>query len=74
MLDIKFIRENADVVRDAAAKKNLDPKVIDELLAVDEKRRAMNSSNTTCFSRRKTDSLGWRPWRVGLSPTISEPG
>ena len=39
MLDIKFIRENADVVRDAAKKKNLDPKVIDELLDVDKQRR-----------------------------------
>ena len=41
MLDIKFIRENAEVLRDAAAKKNLDPNLIDELLAVDEKRRVL---------------------------------
>ncbi len=41
MLDIKFIRENAAAVRDAATKKNLDPKVIDELLAVDETRRGL---------------------------------
>ena len=41
MLDIKFIRENADVLRDASSKKNLDPKVIDELLAVDETRRSL---------------------------------
>ena len=41
MLDIKFIRENADVVRDAAAKKGMDPVFIDELLRVDEVRRGL---------------------------------
>jgi seryl-tRNA synthetase len=41
MLDIKFIRENAQVLRDAAMKKNLDPSIIDQLLAIDEKRRAL---------------------------------
>ena len=46
--DIKFIRENADVVRDAATKKNLDPKVIDELLDTDEQRRAMIQKLETC--------------------------
>jgi seryl-tRNA synthetase len=39
MLDIKFIRENAEVLKDASIKKNLDPAVIDELLEVDTKRR-----------------------------------
>jgi len=39
MLDIKFIRENAELLKDVAAKKNLDPKVIDELLRVDKARR-----------------------------------
>jgi seryl-tRNA synthetase len=39
MLDIKFIRDNADIVRDAAAKKNIDPQLIDELLGVDKRRR-----------------------------------
>ncbi|MDO8603846.1 MAG: serine--tRNA ligase [bacterium] len=40
MLDIKFIRENADLVKDAAEKKNI---VFDvqELLTVDESRRAL---------------------------------
>ena len=41
MVDIKFIREHADEVKDAAAKKNMDPGVIDELLKVDEERRAL---------------------------------
>jgi seryl-tRNA synthetase len=53
MLDIKFIRENADVVRDAAVKKNLDPKVIDELLAVDEKRRAVIQKLETVRAEQK---------------------
>lgn len=37
MLDIKFIRENADLVKDAVRKKHLDFEV-SELLAADEKR------------------------------------
>lgn len=39
MLDIKFIRENKDLVKEAARKKKIDFNV-DELLAVDDKRRA----------------------------------
>ncbi len=39
MLDIKFIREHADEVKDAARKKNLDPGVIDALLDNDKRRR-----------------------------------
>lgn len=40
MLDIKFIRENADLVKEAAVKKNIAFDVA-ELLAVDDKRRAI---------------------------------
>jgi seryl-tRNA synthetase len=40
MLDIKFIRENADLIREAARKKHLDFKV-EDLLAAEEKRLAM---------------------------------
>ncbi len=39
MLDIKFIRENAEAVKDAARKKNLDPNAIDKLLEIDKRRR-----------------------------------
>jgi seryl-tRNA synthetase len=53
MLDIKFIRENADLIRDAAVKKNLDPKVIDELLAVDEKRRTLIQKLETVRAAQK---------------------
>lgn len=38
MLDIKFIRENADIVKDAAQKKRVDVD-IDELIKVDDERR-----------------------------------
>lgn len=41
MLDIKFIREHAEEVKDAAAKKNMDPSAIDELLKADEERRTL---------------------------------
>ena len=40
MLDIKFIRENADLVKDAAVKKNITFDVA-ELLGVDDSRRAI---------------------------------
>lgn len=40
MLDIKFIRENADLVKSAVVKKNISFDVV-ELLAVDDKRRAI---------------------------------
>lgn len=39
MLDIKFIRETKDLIADAARKKHLDFKV-DDLIAVDDKRKA----------------------------------
>lgn len=40
MLDIKFIRENKDIVAAAAAKKHVDFKV-DELIVLDDKRRTL---------------------------------
>ena len=43
MLDIKFIRENKDIVARAATKKHLDFNV-DELIALDDKRRALMTS------------------------------
>jgi len=55
MLDIKFIRENAAVIKDAAIKKNLDPNLIDELLDVDAKRREfMTSSEALRAEQKKT--------------------
>ncbi len=43
MLDIKFIRENKDLVAKAAQKKHLDFKV-EELIALDDKRRELMTS------------------------------
>lgn len=43
MLDIRFIRENADVVKDGARKKGIEID-IDRLLALDEERRALGQS------------------------------
>ena len=42
MLDIKFIRENKDLVKEAARKKYIDVD-IDELIEVDDKRRELLS-------------------------------
>ncbi|HEY5221290.1 MAG TPA: serine--tRNA ligase [Candidatus Paceibacterota bacterium] len=53
MLDIKFIRENAAEIKDAAKKKNLDPKVIDELLDVDAKRRELMTSSEALRAEQK---------------------
>lgn len=39
MLDIQFIRENVEVVKTACLNKNLDEKIIDQLITVDEQRR-----------------------------------
>lgn len=57
MLDIKFIRENAEILKDASAKKNLDPKVIDELLEVDARRRElMTTSEALRAEQKKTQN------------------
>lgn len=53
MLDIKFIRENAAAIKDAATKKNLDPMVIDELLDVDTKRRELMTSSEALRAEQK---------------------
>ncbi|HCC84816.1 MAG TPA: serine--tRNA ligase [Candidatus Pacebacteria bacterium] len=41
MLDIAYIRTNAALVRQSCVNKQLDPKVVDQLLEVDEKRRQL---------------------------------
>jgi len=53
MLDIKFIREHADEIKDAATKKNLDPKLVDELLEVDGKRRELMASSEALRAEQK---------------------
>jgi len=41
MLDINFIRENPEKVKDGAKKKGYDPKIVDRVLKVDEIRRQL---------------------------------
>jgi len=41
MLDIKFIRENVDLVKEVTKNKQLDPTIIDEVLVLDEKKRKL---------------------------------
>jgi len=53
MLDIKFIRENAAAVKDAADRKHIDSKIIDELLAVDRERRALMASSEAIRAEQK---------------------
>ena len=53
MLDIKFIREHADVLRDVSVKKNLDPKVIDELIEVDARRREVMALSENLRAEQK---------------------
>ena len=39
MIDIKYLRENPDQVRDSQKKRGEDPKIVDQLLELDTKRR-----------------------------------
>lgn len=41
MLDIQYIRDNVEVVRKACQDKNLDPKIINDLLIIDGQRREL---------------------------------
>ena len=41
MLDINFVRENSEKVKKGTSDKQLDPKIVDEVLALDEKRREL---------------------------------
>lgn len=50
MLDIKFIRENKDLINDAGRKKQLDFKV-DELLKIDDRRRELQAD----FEKRRAE-------------------
>ncbi len=53
MLDIKFIRENADKVKDAAVKKNIDSRLVDDLLEVDKLRRELIQKTETLRAEQK---------------------
>jgi len=54
MLDIKFIRENSDLVKAGLASKNEFNKV-DELLDIDKKRRELITKTEELKSRKNKD-------------------
>ena len=55
MLDIKYIRENSDIVKEAAKNKLIDVD-IDRLLEVDEKLRKLNQEADKIKEERNTIS------------------
>lgn len=69
MLDINFIRQNQVVVQEACVHKNLDSSIIQQLLAVDEKRRSLQQkmddlrkqANANADSIKKMVAQGGRP-------------
>jgi seryl-tRNA synthetase len=56
MLDIRFIREHPDVVKEGVQKKGEDPSRIDEILQLDGKRRQLLQKNEALKSRKNTVS------------------
>ncbi len=63
MLDIKYIRENKEKIKEAARNKNIKID-IDRLLEIDEKRRALKTKNDELQARRNKlakDAKGQRP-------------
>ncbi len=56
MLSIDFIRQNKELVKKEAVEKQLDPKVVDQLLAVDEERRELIQKIEILRQQRKTAS------------------
>ncbi len=56
VIDLKFLRENPDLVRDSQRTRGEDPALVDELLAADEKRRS--SIQTADELRRDQKSFG----------------
>ncbi|EKD80104.1 MAG: hypothetical protein ACD_40C00203G0003 [uncultured bacterium] len=56
MLDIQFIRDNAEKVKQATSDKGFDPNVVDELIEVDVKRRELIGQTEAL--RAKKNKLG----------------
>lgn len=54
MLDIEFIRENKDKVKKGVAAKQFDDKIVDEVLALDEKRRGLIKETEELRAERNT--------------------
>ena len=56
MIDIKLVREEPQTVKKGMQKRNLDPSVVDELLAIDEQRRELLQKVETLKAERNTVS------------------
>ncbi len=56
MLELRFIRENFDLVKEKTQLRGLDPAMLDEFAAIDERRRALLAEVETLRNRRKTAS------------------
>ena len=56
MLSIDFIRQNKELVKKEAVEKQLDPKVVDQLLAIDKERRELIQKIEVLRQQRKTAS------------------
>lgn len=54
MVDIKLIRENPQYYKDAVAAKQLDPTLVDELLKLDEERKALSLEVEELRAKRNT--------------------
>ncbi len=79
MLDIKFIRENKDLIQAGAKKKHLDFDV-DRLLAVDDKRkgalltveRLRTEQNVISDRVAKTENLGEKEQLIAASQKVKK--
>lgn len=54
MLDIQFIRDHVDQVKQSATNKNLDPQVVDQLLELDLRRRQLMTQTQQIRAQRNT--------------------
>lgn len=58
MLDIKFVRDNQDLVRQAVKNRGKDPRLVDEALALDKKRRDLIAEVDELRAQRNKVSKG----------------
>src|SRR3989304_1014861 len=61
MLDIRYIRENVDKVKKATADKQLDPKLVDKVLELDEKYRKIRQKVEILRAERNENSASASP-------------
>lgn len=54
MIDINIIRENPDTVRDACRRKNMDETVVDRVIEIDKRRRALETEFNELRHQQKT--------------------